>query len=139
MCGSSSTTRTLKLKAAITSIHPHPVIRMWAGRDGNVNELGLASPLVGRSARALRAPAGWGCTAIPSRGGDIGSGFGAGLSCPPVSARAQDELQRVAHQAEPLPDGLLQVSPVGEMKQADVVDEHHHGRRLRRRLGGITE
>src|SRR5260370_31488655 len=104
MCASSSTTRTLKLKAAITSIHHHPVIRMWCGRDGNVNELGPASSLVGRSARALRAPAGWGRSAIPSRGGDLGSG----LACPPVGAGPQDELQRVAHQAEPLPDRLLQ-------------------------------
>src|SRR6266851_1892009 len=100
MWASSSTTRTLKLKTPITSIHHHPVIRMSAGRDGNVNELGL--------------------------------GFGSSLG-PSVSARAQDELQRVAHEPEPLPDGLLQVSPVGEMEQADVVDKHHHGRRLRRR------
>src|SRR5713226_2785171 len=126
MCASSSTTRTLKLKAAIPSIHHHPVIRMWAGHDGNVNELDLASPLVGRSASALRAPAGWGCTAIPSRGGDLGYG----LSCPPIRTRPKHELQRVTREAESLTDRLLQVSPVGKMEQADVVDEHHHRRRL---------
>src|SRR5713226_7793781 len=100
MCASSSTTRTLKLKPAIPSIHHHPVIRMWSGRDGNVNELGLG----------------------------FGSGIGAGG--PSIRTRPKDELQRVAHESEPLSDRLLQVSPVGKVEQADVVDEHHHRRRL---------
>src|SRR5712692_1836385 len=128
MCASSSTTRTLKLKRAIPSIHHHPVIRMSAWRDGNVNvlgpgfgsSLGPGLPTCGEvSPRAFRAPAGWGGTA--------------------VLTRAQNELQRVAHEPEPLPDRLLQVAPVGKVEQADVVDEHHDRRRLRRRLGGITE
>src|SRR5260370_30061640 len=106
MCASSSTTRTLKLKGAIPSIHHHPVIRVSAGHDGNVNELAM--------------------------------GFGSGLG-PSVGARAQNQLQRIATEAEPLPDRLFQVAPVGKMEHADVVDEHHDRRRLRRRLGGITE
>src|SRR5260370_25742168 len=106
MCASSSTTRTLKLKAAIPSIHHHPVIPVSAGHDGNVNELAM--------------------------------GFGSGLG-PSVGARAQNQLQRIAHEAEPLPDRLFQVAPVGKMEQSDVVDEHHDRRRLRRRLAGITE
>src|SRR5260370_17136845 len=128
MCASSSTTRTLKLKAAIPSIHHHPVIPVSAGHDGNVNELamgfgsglGPGLPTCGEvSPRAFRAPAGWGGTAV--------------LTSP------ENQLQRIATEAEPLPDRLFQVAPVGKMEQADVVDEHHDRRRLRRRLGGITE
>src|SRR6266851_6915574 len=109
MCASSSTTRTLKLKPAIPSIHHHPVIRMWSGRDGNVNELGLG----------------------------FGSYLGAG--CPSIRTRPKHQLQRVAHETEPLPDRLLQVAPVGKVEEADIVDEHDHRRRLGCRLGGITE
>src|SRR6266849_6926052 len=115
MCASSSTTRTLKLKPAIPSIHHHPVIRMWSGRDGNVNELSTG----------------------------LGSGFCSGLGpatpSPPVCTRPKHQLQRVAHETEPLPDRLLQVAPVGKVEEADIVDEHDHRRRLGCRLGGITE
>src|SRR6266446_5561370 len=118
MCASSSTTRTLKLKAAIPSIHHHPVIRVSAGHDGNVNELAIHLPAA-RGGRDPLAGPGWGRTA--------------------VLTRAQNQLQRIAYEAEPLPDRLFQVAPVRKMEQADVVDEHHDRRRLGRRLGGITE
>src|SRR5712692_1998500 len=128
MCASSSTTRTFKLTAAIPSIHHHRVIRMWAGRDGNVNEPGLASPLVGRSAFYLPRPRG-------GRDPLAGPGWGgnSALACP------KHQLQRVAHETEPLPDRLLQVAPVGKVEEADIVDEHDHRRRLGCSLGGITE
>src|SRR5260370_9406211 len=127
MCASSSTTRTLKLKGAIPSIHHHPVIRVSAGHDGNVNELamgfgsglGPGLPTCGEvSPRAFRAPAGWGGTAV--------------LTSP------ENELQRITHEAEPLPDRLFQVAPVGKIEQSDVVDEHHADRRLRRRPPAIA-
>src|SRR6267378_6317420 len=104
MCASSSTTRTLKLKPAIPSIHHHPVIRMSGWRERNVNELALA-------------PA---CSAL-------------------VRTFAQYELQRVALQAEPHADRLLQVPPVREMQQPDVVDEHDHRGRFGGRLGCVAK
>src|SRR5260370_8566854 len=109
MCASSSTTRTLKLKAAIPSIHHHPVIPVSAGHDGNVNELamgfgsglGPGLPTCGEvSPRAFRAPAGWGGTAV--------------LTSP------ENELQRITHEAEPLPHPLFQVPPLLQTAQPHV-------------------
>src|SRR5712692_4903274 len=119
MCASSSTTRTLKLKPAIPSIHHHPVIRMWCGHDGNVNELGLG---FGSGLGAgLHLPA--------TRGGrDPLAGPGWGST--PFLSGSQHELQWVAHEAEAPSHRLFEVSPIGKVEQADVVDEHHHRRRL---------
>src|SRR5438477_11161581 len=55
MWASSSTTRTLKLKPAIPSIHHHPVIRMSGRRERNVNELALHLPTFRLDPRALSA------------------------------------------------------------------------------------
>src|SRR5882762_3202761 len=42
-------------------------------------------------------------------------------------------------QAEALADRLLQIPPVREVEQANVVDEHDHGWALRSCLGGISK
>src|SRR5438552_17149558 len=133
MCASSSTTRIFEV-TAIPSID-HPAVSALSGlRDRNVNSppRGLTSPpsgevgsgakrprrvgcgpspphLVGRSARARSAPAGWG-----HRLGFI---------------RPEYELQRVPCQPEPVADLLLQVSPVGEVQEPCVVDEENDRRR----------
>src|SRR6266849_2959115 len=107
MCASSSTTRTLKL-TDIPSIHHRAVIRVWVRGDGNINGLlHLPAPRGGRD--PLAGP-GWGSTVV--------------LTGP------EDQLERVPRKPEPLPDRFLQVPPVGEVEQADVIDEHHDRGRL---------
>src|SRR5438094_6073955 len=65
-----------------------------------------------------------------------------GLFCPPGPRpaplfRPEDELERVADQAEAIADLLLQVAPVREVQQAGVVDDYDQGRRLVLRRCGL--
>src|SRR5712691_5535739 len=52
---------------------------------------------------------------------------------------AQDQFDRVANESETVPNLLLEVAPVGEVKEARVVDEHHDGGGFAGGLRRVTE
>src|SRR6202158_1861130 len=115
MCASSSTTRILELTTAATaSIARRPARRLSCRHERNVKRRLQLFPALGVGARRL-----------------------AGRALLPT--RPQHQLQRVAEQAEAIPDLLLEGPPVGEVEELGVVDEEDDCRSFPARLRGIAE
>src|SRR6266566_7182718 len=81
----------------------------------------------------------------PHLWGDGGEAAGGAVSfwsprpVPTSLVRAQDQLDRVPDEPETVTDLLLEVAPVGEVKEACVVDEHDDGGRFAGGLRPVTE
>src|SRR5919198_5442073 len=130
MWSSSSTTKTFwPMSAVSTQLHHHP------GRQPRVRpEAAICKgrPSVARTDPATRA--GGGRSADARRPAPRRDRESLALAVGP-----QYEAERVAAEAEPLAQPVLQVAPVREVQQAGVVDEQHDRRRVGRGLRRVLE